>query len=191
MTPFVDFITLLLANMAGGLFILALYLLFGLNNPSAKGWAAAFAVVGLVAFVAGMFMTLTWPVKNTPQFKAVWANMAYGETSVLLGVLFLGAALAVAKGWDLVPLAVYGVVAGGVGVLLGVGLLVQLPKMPVVAGIGFILTGGAGVLLLPAVLCRRTLLLRLLVSAALAAAGVIWAITTVQAYWGHLARYAT
>ena len=47
--------------------------------------APVFGICGLVATIAGFAMTFTSPIPKP-------FSMAYGEMSVLLGVLFLGAA---------------------------------------------------------------------------------------------------
>ena len=46
---FIDYIPLMLANMAGGLAVLAFYLFFGSDKPDGKSWSPAFAVAGIVA----------------------------------------------------------------------------------------------------------------------------------------------
>jgi putative membrane protein len=81
----IDYVTLLLANMIGGLLVLTAFLIWGFESPQQRAWAPAFGIAGLVATVGGLVMSFTWPI---PKPFAT----AYGEMSVLLGVLFLGAA---------------------------------------------------------------------------------------------------
>ena len=95
MPDFIDYVSLLLINMVGGLFVLACFLGWGLKSSERKHWAPAFAISGLIATVAGLVMVLTSPIPKP-------FSMAFGEMSVLLGVLFLGAAWALANGWSLV-----------------------------------------------------------------------------------------
>jgi SAM-dependent methyltransferase len=53
------------------------------------GWAMAFGTVGLIQFVTGLHMTLTWPIA----FIAPWDNIYFGETCLAFGTLLLAAAL--------------------------------------------------------------------------------------------------
>ena len=52
------------------------------------GWALAFGIVGLLQFVTGLHMTLTWPIA----FIAPWDNIYFGETCLAFGTLLLAAA---------------------------------------------------------------------------------------------------
>ena len=100
---FKDYIALMLANMTGGLAVLALYFIRGAGKEDRRAWCPAFAAPGLVALLTGLHLTLTWPLPKLEHMNLAWANGAYGDTSVLLGVLFLAGALALGKGWSLGP----------------------------------------------------------------------------------------
>jgi putative membrane protein len=113
--------------------------------------------------------------------------MAYGEMSVLLGVLFLGAAWSLAAGYALWPLGLYAFIPGAAAILLGIRIIhLSLTQAPVMSGIGFILTGlggvGAGVTLWK----RQVRGLRVVGAAVLLAAAAIWIITAFMAYWMHM-----
>jgi SAM-dependent methyltransferase len=54
-----------------------------------EGWALAFGIVGLIQFVTGLHMSLTWPIA----FIAPWDNIYFGETCLAFGTLLLAAAL--------------------------------------------------------------------------------------------------
>src|SRR3972149_6913983 len=109
----IDYVTLMLANMVAGFFLLGCFVWRGLDTEDRITWAPAFGIAGLVATVCGFMMTFKWPLPAP-------FSMAFGETSVLLGVLFLGTCWALAKDWELMPLAIYGFFAGAVAVLLGI-----------------------------------------------------------------------
>lgn len=49
------------------------------------GWAIAFGVVGLLQFLPGLHMTLTWPIA----YIAPWDNIYFGETCLAFGMLLL------------------------------------------------------------------------------------------------------
>jgi putative membrane protein len=173
---FIDYLTLMLVNMAAGLLILAFFLWRGLGSPGEKSWAAGFAVAGLVALLTGLHMTFAWPITRAGDHNLTWTNPTYGEPSVLLGAAFLGAALVVARGWSLVPVAIYGLVAG-----LG------LSAAPLLTGIGFIATGLGGPLVLAVVLATGQRWTRALAAVVLVAVAGLWLFTAAMGYWGHLA----
>ncbi|PMB17309.1 hypothetical protein CEN47_26115, partial [Fischerella thermalis CCMEE 5319] len=97
---FINYITLMLINLVAGLFLLAGYVYFGLDHAYQKRWIPGFGMTGAIALVTGLHMTFTWPVRGI-------FNIAYGEMTVLFGILFLSASLALALGWDLLTVAVY------------------------------------------------------------------------------------
>ncbi len=178
--PMIDYVTLLLINMSAALVVLAAFLRWGLDRPDNRNWAPAFGISGLVATVAGLAMVFTWPIPAP-------FSMAYGEMSVLFGVLFLGAAWALAAGWRLLPLGYYAVLPGLVAILLGIRILdLSLTPVPLLPGLGFILTGLSGV---GAVAMLRWPDIRGLriagIVVTLAATG-IWLLTAFPAYWLHM-----
>jgi putative membrane protein len=177
---FIDYVTLLLINMVAAFFILGCFVWRGPDNEGRINWAPAFAICGLVATIAGFTMTFTSPIPKP-------YSMAFGEMSVMLGVLFLGTAWALSKGWELMPLAIYGFVAGAAAVVLGVRMIeLGLTAKPVISGIGFILSGMAGVLSPMVIWQSEQKGLRIIASLLLFAASAIWAVTGYIAYWMHL-----
>lgn len=178
----IDYVTLMLINMTAGLFLLGCFVWNGasVDREDSPSWAPAFAIVGLVATVCGFVMTFTWPIPRP-------YSMAFGEMSVLLGVLFLGAALALAKRWGLLPLAGYGFMAGVAAVLIGVRILdLGLTAAPVLSGIGFVLSGTAGIFSPFVVWHSEQKGLQRLGAALLFAAAGIWGLTAFMAYWMHM-----
>ena len=176
----IDYVTLLLTNMVSGLVVLAFFLWWGLGRERVRHWAPAFGISGLVATVAGCAMTFMSPIPKP-------FSSAYGEMSVLLGVLFLGAAWALARGWSLLPLGIYAFFAGLAAILIGIRFIdLSLTPMPLLPGTGFILTGlggvGAG-----AVLHKPEMkALRSIGGLVMLAAAALWAFTAGTAYWAHM-----
>jgi putative membrane protein len=177
---FIDYVTLMLINMTAGLFILALFLLKDIDRQNNQFWAPAFALPGMIAVICGFAMTFSWPLPKP-------YNIAYGETSVLLGFLFLAAALSIAKRWELFPLGIYAFFAGLAAVFIGIRIIdLSLTSEPLISGIGFILTGSGGVFAEIIILNRSRKWLRIVAAAILIAAAIIWARTGYLAYWMHL-----
>lgn len=176
----IDYVALLLVNMVCALMVLAFFLWWGLGRENVGHWAPAFAICGLVATVAGFALSFTWPIPRP--FGEI-----YGQMSVLLGVLLLGAAWALLRGWSLLPLGIYAFFAGWAAIVIGIRIIdLGLTPVPLVPGAGFILTGlggvGAGVVLWK----HDAKALRLVGALVLLAAAAIWAFTAVMAYWAHM-----
>ena len=189
---FVDYISLMLVNMVAGLFILAHFVYAGVNQEDRTRWVPGFAAVGLVAVVTGFHMALTWPIPRMETANLTFANVAFGETTVLLGVLFLSAALACAMKWRLDAIAIYAFFAGLAAVVVGVQIwCLGLTASPRLAGTGFVLTGLSGVLFCPIACCLRDRKeARVALTLLLVVAGLLWALVAYKAYWGHLASFS-
>lgn len=180
---FINYVSLMLVNLVAGLAILAGFV-HDLDKSERRRWVPAFAVVGFVQTVTGLHMIWNWPLPGSH-------NMAFGEVSVLLGVLWLGTALAESRGWDLLPLTVYGAFAGLAAILVGLRIMdLGMTRSPALSGIGYILPGLAGVLSIPGYLLRSNRLVRLAGVLVLAVAALLWAVVAYGAYWGHVADYA-
>jgi putative membrane protein len=180
---FIDFLPLMLINMSAGLFLLACYGFGDVGRVNRPQWAPPFAMTGLIATIGGFYIIFKFPLPGP-------FNIAFGETSVLLGSLFLGGAWSVWRGWSLSPIAIYALFAGSVAILIGAACIqMNLTRAPLLTGIGFILTGLAGVLFGPIVWLSRLRWLRWPVGVGLIAASGIWAMTAFLAYWDHLMHF--
>ncbi len=183
----IDYLPLLLINMTAAFVLVGLFYLYGVLSTNPKAFAAGFAMTGFVALVGGLHMSLTWPLRELGGQSVRWANIAFGDPSVLLGVLLLGAALAIAKGWSLVPVGIFAALAGAVAIVIGAALYAgRLPQKPELAAAAFILAGLGGILALPILLLPRLKILRLAGALALLVSGGIWLITALMSYWMHL-----
>ncbi len=185
---FVDYITLMLLNLAAGLTLLAAYLHFGwpaaVTDLNQKRWVVSFGIAGSIALVTGLHMCLTWPVIGS-------FNIAFGETSVLFGVLLVGASLSLAMGWDLLPLGIYGFFAGLTALVIGLRIInLGLTRSPLVAGIGFILTGIGGLCAAPMLASKSNRLLRTAGIFLLLAAALIFTFIGISSYWSHLESFS-
>jgi putative membrane protein len=180
---FIDYITLMLINMVAGLFILAFYVYRGLDDSNQKRWIPGFGMTGGIALATGLHMIWTWPIPGS-------FNIAFGETTVLFGILFITTAIALAQGWDLLTLAIYAFFAGLASIVIGLRILnLGLTQQPLLSGIGFILTGLGGVCAAPTLYLRTNKTWRLLGALVLVVAALIWVATGYPAYWNHLETF--
>lgn len=179
----INYITLMLINMVAGLFILAYFVYRDLGDRNPKRWIPGFGMTGAIALVTGLHMTFTWPISGS-------FNIAYGETSILFGTLFITASLALAFGWELTTVAIYAFFAGLAAFLIGLRIInLGLTRQPWLTGIGFILTGLGGICAAPALYFHTNRNFKLAGVGVLVAAALIWALTGYMSYWGHLADY--
>ncbi len=180
---FIDYLTIMLVNMAAGLAILALFVLKYLNGDRKK-LAPGFLVSGFVATVTGLHEIFTWPIISS-------YNIPFGEMSVLYGVLMLGGGIALFRGWELLSLGIYATFAGAASILLGIRLFsLKMTSEPLVSLAGFALTGLMGVLSLPVYYLRRSRLVRILAAIALFGSAAIWVAFAALGYWAHLENFA-
>jgi putative membrane protein len=182
---FIDYVSLMLINLAAGLALLAAYVYFGLGTSNQRRWIPGFGVVGAIALVTGLHMTFTWPIIGS-------FNIAFGETTVLFGILFVGTSLTLAMGWELITLGIYGFFAGLVSLLIGLRIInLGLTQLPLLAGIGFILVGLGGIFAAPTLSLKATRLMRTIGGIVLIVAALIFAFIGLSAYWVHLANFST
>jgi len=182
---FIDFLTLLLINMGAGFLILAAYVAWGMDDEDQRPWSLGFLAVGLVAVIFGGYLVTTWPLPA--QF-----NSAFGECTVLLGILFLMAGLGLARDWRLSVIAGYAAPAGLAAIVFGVRIIMlELTKTPLPTGAGFILSGLAGLSALPTVtICRHVKPWRYFAALVLAGIAALWLFTACAGIWGHMEGFS-
>ncbi|MFW6137722.1 MAG: DUF981 family protein [Spirochaetota bacterium] len=182
---FIDYLTIMLLNLGAGLVLLAFFVfrLNNMDNAEKRRWVPGFTITGFTGLVTGIHMIFTWPLPGS-------FNIAFGEMSVLFSILFLGAALALAKDYQLLSVTIYALFAGGAALVVGIRIInLGLTKEPAMSGAGFILTGIGGILSTPTYLLRNKKGVALLCGAVLLIAAVIWFITVYGSYWGHLESF--
>jgi putative membrane protein len=179
---FIDYVALMLVNLVAGFLLLALNFAKYLEKDP-KALVPGFLVVGFVATITGLGMIFTWPLPGS-------YNVPFGELSVLFGVLFLGAGIALVKEWNLIALGVYAVLAGAAAVIVGVRILnLKMTNEPALSGLGFILSGLSGFMTLPVYVYKKNKAVRIIAIAILLAAAAIWAFTGYASYWAHLQSF--
>jgi len=176
----IDWASLLLVNMLAGYVLLAAYLFRGIDEADQRRWSPAFGIVGAIAAIFGAAMTITWPLPGP-------YSLMYGEMSVLFGFIFLAAAFAFGLRWDLKIIASYAIFAGLAAIILGVRIIsLKLTTYPLLSGVGFILSGSAGVFAAPTLaFFSHNKPFRILAALILLATAAIWALSAYGAYWMH------
>ena len=182
---FIDYLTLIMINLVAGTALLAYYLYAGMDAEDQRPFAAAFGIVGLLGVILGLSLTFNWPLPGS-------YNIGYGETTTLFGAVFLGTAIALSQGWDLMPMAIFGFFAGVDAVIVGIRILsLGLTNEPVVSGVGFILAGLGGVLAAPTFkLLKSNKSLRVIAAIVILITAGVGAVTFYASLWGHLATFA-
>ena len=181
---FIDYVSLMLINLAAGLTLLAAYVYFGLDADNQKRWIPGFGVSGAIALVTGLHMTFTWPIIGS-------FNIAYGETSALFGILLVGTSLSLAMNWELLTLGMYGFFAGLTSLLIGIRIInLGLTPIPLPVGIAFILVGLGGIFAAPTLYLKSPRLLRTIGGIVLLVAALIFTFIGLSTYWVHLANFS-
>jgi putative membrane protein len=182
---FIDFLTLVMINLVAGTTLLAYYLWKGLDAEDQRPYAAAFGVTGLLSLILGLRLSFTWPLPGA-------YNVGYGDATTLFGVVFLATAISLAKGWDMLPVSIYGFFAGVDAVIVGLRIWsLQLGKEPLAAAVGFVLAGLGGVFSFPFLRWfRDNKLVRWIAILVLLATAAIWAVTFYASLWSHLASFS-
>ncbi len=181
---FIDYLAVMLINLVAGLFLLAYYIYRGIDDSDQKRWSPGFAITGIIGFATGLHMVLTWPLPGP-------YNIAFGDTELLFGVLFLAASLSLALNWSLFSVSIYALFAGFVAIEVGARIINKsLTTEPLVAGIGFILTGLTGVFLAPALYWLKARPFRIIFVIIAIVAALIWAFVGYDAYWTHFVSFA-
>jgi putative membrane protein len=182
---FIDYLTLIMINLVAGTALLAYYIYAGMDAKDQRPYAAGFGIVGLLGVILGLRLTFTWPLPGS-------YNIGYGEATTLFGAVFLGAAIALSQGWDLMPVAIYGFFAGVDAVIVGTRIIsLDLTKEPILSGIGFIMAGLGGVLAAPLLgLLKKSKTFRIIAALVVLVTALLWAVTFYTSLWGHLASFA-
>jgi putative membrane protein len=179
---FIDWLTLLLLNMMVALVLHALFMgRFIEKDP--KKIIPGFLLTGAIALIAGFRMAFEWPLPGA-------YNIIYGELSVLFGAFLFMAGLAVAFGWDLLTVGIYALFGGAASVLLGIRILnLNLTSEPLIAALGFIVTGGTAIITMPALAFPKMKWLRMLVALGALVSALIWILVGFPAYWSHIEAF--
>lgn len=181
---FIDYLTLAMITVIAGIGLVIYFLYIELDIEKGQALAPAFGVVGLLGIVVGLHMALTWPMPGS-------YNIPFGEATALFGAVFLAAAIALAKGWDLFPTTLLGFFFGIYAVIAGLGIInLGLTDSPMISGISYIAAGVGGILSPVAWKMRDNKTIRILgiilMLVALGTTGIIFA----GGLFGHLSLFS-
>jgi len=100
--------------------------------------------IGAFVAITGLWMIMVWPLVSS-------YNILFGEIYTAYGFLLLSGAVAVAKGFDLKPLSIFGGIMGIWGLIDAYGILVRgMTSEPTIAAGLYIMGALAGFLSIPA-----------------------------------------
>jgi putative membrane protein len=182
---FIDYLTLIMINLVAGTVLLAYYLFTGMDDKDQRPYAAGFGIVGLLGLVLGLTLSFNWPLPGS-------YNVGFGETTTLFGAVFLATGVALAMGWDLIPVTIYAFFAGVDAVIVGLRIVsLGLTKEPLVSGIGFVLAGLGGVFSFPFLKWfKGKKVLRTVGAVVVLVTALVWAFTFYGSLWGHMESFA-
>ncbi|NLD73219.1 MAG: DUF981 family protein [Chloroflexi bacterium] len=177
----VNYVALMVVNLALSFMLFAAFLYFGLREVDHSRWAPAFLATGIVQLLTGLHMVFTFPLPGV-------YNQAFGEPAVVWGALQIGLWYATAHNTGLMPLAIVGFLAAIHPIVVGAQVLnLGLTQRPTEGAIAFILSGLAGLTVLPLYFLRERAWARALAALAAFGAGMAWLITAYMTVWDHLA----
>lgn len=181
---FIDFVGVMLINLAAGLAILAHYLYENPQPGDRRSWAAGFMAVGLLGITTSLAMVLGWPLPGG-------YNVAFGEPALFLSTAFLAAAVTLTFEWEPLIPAIYGAFGGILAIFVGIRLMsLHMTQSPTVAGLGYLTAGIGGILALPALNWRHTRWLAWAAAIILGISAIVWAVTGYLTVWDHIASFA-
>lgn len=176
---FVDYLTIFMGDIVAGFALLLYFVWSGMELQKSKAFAPAFGAVGLIGVITGLHMTLTWPLPGT-------YNIVFGEAFTLYGFVFLAAAFALAKEWDLTPVTIFGLVAGVYALILSAAVLKYgLTKHPTETFLAYLGAGLTGVLSPVVWKLRNNKVIRVLAIILLVLTLIAWFTTMYGSLIGH------
>lgn len=180
---FVNYLTLMLLNIAIGFFFLGIYAYRQHQRSDFQKWVPLFGMIGIIAFILGLHMIMTWPIPGS-------YNIPYGELSILFGALFLGAAYALKNSLDLSLLTVYSFFVGALGILVGVRIAhLGLTKEPIISGVLFAASGLAAMLAFPIHRVKNKAFVHHIGATVMIIVSFGWLFYAYSAYWSHMEQY--
>ncbi len=109
---YMDYLDLMLLNLAAGFFLLAHFSYKARREEDYKSWAPGFGLVGLIALATGFALVFVWPLPGS-------YNIVYGTSSVLMGGLYT-LRFGGVQPWLAAHLAVvFALIAGATAILFG------------------------------------------------------------------------
>ncbi len=181
---FINYITLMLVNLAAGLFQAGYFIHLQPQTEKKKSFVAGFFITGLIAVITGSMITFAWPIPGN-------YNIAFGEPYILFGLVFLGTALCLLNEWGMHSMNVFTFISGVIAIVIGARILnLGMTLFPPIAATGYF-TAGGGAIFASLFNCRESnktikqLSVFLLLTSAL-----IWMFVACMGYWGHLEEYS-
>ncbi len=181
-----NYLTLILVNVAAGHLLLASMVLKNqFQGDKKKPWTIPFTLIGSLSLIIGLHMIWTWPLPGS-------FNIAFGEPTVLFGMIMLGLAWACYRESTLTPLAIYALLGGLAAFIIGTRIInLGLSWSPYPIAIGFFFSGLSGILAWPFVQWYQYRKWRLMYGIITLVAALIWTIGALNVYWVNILEFAS
>ncbi|MEO0212253.1 MAG: DUF981 family protein [candidate division WOR-3 bacterium] len=174
-----NYISLMLIGLSSSLIMLALFLI----SKEKKKFSFPFILTSIILIIPSFHLIFNWPLEEKSY------NILFGEPAILLGMLMFFAGLSLILEIDLFYLSILGFIFGLLSVELGVRIInLKLTYMPILAGIGYVLTGICGIIS-PFTLKFQNKKMNFLGALLLISSSFIWIFIGFLAYWLHLEMF--
>lgn len=184
MAIFPDYLTIMLVDLAAGLFILTLFL-WKLNKPKEYSkYTVGFLMTGFLGLITALPMVLMWPLPGS-------YNIAFGEPMLFFSIILLAIGFAIEKHWALDSIVIFGVLGSIMAIVVGAQIYnLGMTSSPFFAMGGYVLTGLGGLFAAPLLYypkSRGYKGLLILVTIIFVLAAILWLYIGYSAYIAHLA----
>ncbi|MGC8516809.1 MAG: DUF981 family protein [Candidatus Acidifodinimicrobium sp.] len=178
---FADYLTIMLIDLAAGLFILTLFL-WKLSKPKEYSrYTVGFFITGFLGLITALPMVLTWPLPGS-------YNIAFGEPMLFFSIILLAIGFAIEKRWAFDSIVIFGVLGSIMSIVIGAQIYnLGMTDAPLFAMVGFVMTGLGGLFAAPLLYYPKNKGLLILASVLFILAALLWLYIGYSAYIAHLA----
>ncbi|MCW1294068.1 MAG: DUF981 domain-containing protein [Candidatus Parvarchaeota archaeon] len=181
MAIFPDYLTIMLIDLAAGLFILTLFL-WKLSKPKEYSrYTIGFLMTGFLGLITALPMVLSWPLPGS-------YNIAFGEPMLFFSIILLSIGFAIEKHWAFDGIVIFGVLGAIMAIVIGAQIYsLGMTSSPFVAMAGYVLTGLGGLIAAPLLYYPKNKGLLVIATILFVLAALLWLYIGYSAYLAHLA----
>lgn len=180
MSGFIDYLTIMLIDLAGGLINLT-WFLWKLNKPKEYSkFVSGFLLVGILGLLTSLPMVLTWPLPGS-------YNIAFGEPMLLFSLIFLLLAISIIKQWPWDGIVVFAVLGSIMAIVIGIAIYsFNLTNTPFFAMMGYLMTAFGALISSYLVYRPKNKPLLILATILFVLSTILWLYIGYYAYYMHL-----